>query len=376
MTISFSTAESPWPMAGHDPQYTCQSSLQGAQNNGIKWTYDLGLAGYSYAATSIAQDGTVYVAYSDGKLYAINKEGGLKWTYFEGGSFSDHIPAIGSDGTIYAGKYCCLYAINPDGTLKWQYDKGDNFKLSSPKVNSNGVVYVASVMGNVYAIDSNGNLKWSYATGWTSPGYVCPPSIGYDGSIYVMFARETISNPPQVGGGYLFAIDPQGNLEWSYPFPDAELSCSPSIGKDGTIYVATPNTGVHAINPSGTLKWVYSDYDVGGAISTVIAKDETIICNWGSLIYGLDTNGQLKWKYSLGGAFYSISTPSLGIDGTMYVHLGWSGVFALNPDGTEKWSYLTGETPVGVPHSPPSIGLDNTTYIVLRNGKLYAFGVE
>ena len=35
-------------------------------------------------------------------------------------------PAIGSDGTIYVGSDDCkLYAINSNGTLKWSYTTGD-----------------------------------------------------------------------------------------------------------------------------------------------------------------------------------------------------------------------------------------------------------
>ena len=38
------------------------------------------------------------------------------------GYYADQTPAIGDDGTIYAGGSLGLYAIRPDGTEKWHFD--------------------------------------------------------------------------------------------------------------------------------------------------------------------------------------------------------------------------------------------------------------
>ncbi len=52
----------------------------------------------------IGSDGTIYVASNDAKLYAINPDGTLNWTYTLG-KVSYGSPAIGADGTIYIGSY-------------------------------------------------------------------------------------------------------------------------------------------------------------------------------------------------------------------------------------------------------------------------------
>jgi outer membrane protein assembly factor BamB len=36
--------------------------------------------------------------------------------------YQEQIPAIGSDGTIYAGGSRGIYALRPDGTQKWYYE--------------------------------------------------------------------------------------------------------------------------------------------------------------------------------------------------------------------------------------------------------------
>jgi hypothetical protein len=48
-----------------------------------------------------------------------------------------------------------LYALNPDGTLKWSYATG-NYVYSSPAIGSDGTIYVASFDNNLYAINDNG----------------------------------------------------------------------------------------------------------------------------------------------------------------------------------------------------------------------------
>ena len=58
----------------------------------------------------------VYIGSSDGKLYAINADGALKWT-FQTKDAIESSPAIGPDGTVYIGSNDThLYAIG--GTLQ------------------------------------------------------------------------------------------------------------------------------------------------------------------------------------------------------------------------------------------------------------------
>jgi hypothetical protein len=43
-------------------------------------------------------------------------------------------------------------------------------------------------------------------------------------------------------------------------------------------------------------------------------------------------------------------------------------LFAINPDGTEKWTFSTGDTV----RSSPAIGFDGTIYVGSYDGRLYA----
>jgi outer membrane protein assembly factor BamB len=117
------------------------------------------------------------------------------------------------------------------------------------------------------------------------------------------------------------------------------------------------------ISNLGTLKWryftsVYRDVRCSPAIDL----DGTIY--FGSLndtLYALNPNGTLKWSYSSNGDIYS--SPAIGSDGTIYFGSYDNYLYALNPDGSLKWRYDAG-TDV---YTSPAIGQDGTIYF----GQMY-----
>ena len=65
------------------------------------------------------------------------------------------------------------------------------------------------------------------------------------------------------------------------------------------------------------------------------------------------------------------SSPAIGSDGTVYVGSFDNNLYAVNPDGTEKWNYTTGGTV-----RSPAIGSDGTVYVGSFDNNLYAIGGE
>ena len=223
---------SPWPKFRGNMQNTGLSSIDTSADTGtLKWSYTTG-SYIAYSSPAIGADGTIYVGSEDNNLYAINPNGGLKWS-FTTGYWILSSPVIGADGTIYVGSYDhTLYAINPDGGLKWSYATGSSI-YSSPAIGADGTIYVGSLDGKLYAINPNGTLKWSYTTGgWIATS----PAIGADGTIYVGSLD-----------GKLYAINPNGTLKWSYATGNFIYS-SPAIGADGTIYVGSEDYKLYAIH--------------------------------------------------------------------------------------------------------------------------------
>ena len=65
-------------------------------------------------------------------------------------------------------------------------------------------------------------------------------------------------------------------------------------------------------------------------------------------------------------------SPAIGADGTVYVGSCDNKLYAINPDGSLKWAYTTGDDG----DSSPAIGADGTVYVGSYDGKLYAINPD
>jgi outer membrane protein assembly factor BamB len=105
--------------------------------------------------------------------------------------------------------------------------------------------------------------------------------------------------------------------------------------------------------------------------SPAIGSNGTIyIGSWDKNLYAINPDGTEKWSFMTGN--YVWSSPAIGSDGTIYTDSGDNKLYAINPDGTEKWSFATGSNV----HSSPAIGSDGTIYVGSTDGKLYAINSD
>jgi len=353
------------------------------------WQFKTG--GPIQSSPVIGPDGTIYVGSDDNRLYAItdsNASGVLKWSFATGGPVESS-PAIGANGTIYVGSDDdSLYAVNPDGTEKWAFGTGGAVR-SSPAIGSDGTIYFGSEDGKVYAVTDNGSsasAKWTLTTG---ASVRASPSIGADGTVYVGSHDHKF-----------YAINPgDGSVKWFFQ-TNSIIESSAAIGADGTVYIGSFDQAVYAINPlDGSKKWVCF---VGGAVgsSPAIAADGTIYV--GSIddvsLYAIGTppwptfhhdgsrtglspfntsanNGQEQWRFATGSTIDS--SPAIGGDGTVYFQSMDGNLYALNPDGTKKWSAVVQPGPgFGPSQSSPALGHDATVYVGSYDDFFYAFNPD
>jgi len=87
-------------------------------------------------------------------------------------------------------------------------------------------------------------------------------------------------------------------------------------------------------------------------------------------VYALNPDGTEKWAFPAGSAIRS--SPALGADATVYVGSFDHDVYAINSDGTEKWTYTT-DGPV---ESSPALGADGTIYVGSNDNKVYALNPD
>lgn len=216
---------------------------------------------------AIGADGTIYVA-GGSSVYAVDPQGEILWVYeAEDAGFNYSSPAVGSDGTVYVGGGDSrLYAIDSNGSLRWTFGTGGNIQ-SSPSIGRDGTIYVGANDGELYAIHPDGTERWSVRVNcggpWGCQAIQASPSIGADGTIYI-------------GGDEVVAVDPGGTVRWTYRLPrSGNVLSTPAVGADGTVYV-TSGQSVYALDAQGRLLW---DFRTGGSIfgSPAIGVDGAII---------------------------------------------------------------------------------------------------
>ena len=153
--------------------------------------------------------------------------------------------------------------------------------------------------------------------------------------------------------------------KWRFFTGTAPVTCL-NIGPDGTIYVGT-YAKFFALNPDGTEKW--PAVDVENSYDMAISSDGFVYLTTNrDKIYKIDAVlGQKVWTKSYSGySVRGVYHPTIAGDGTVIFGVGstaTSYVFALNPDGTDKW-------PAGV---RPSSGDNFETLPVIdeENGFVY-----
>src|SRR5665213_598789 len=87
--------------------------------------------------------------------------------------------------------------------------------------------------------------------------------------------------------------------------------------------------------------------------------------------YAINPDGSLKWSYDTG--HYIEGPPAIAKDGTLYFP-STDYLYAVNPDGSLKWRSLGhADYPLG---SAPAIGSDGTIYLNTYDGTLHAYAPD
>ena len=314
------------------------------------------------SSAAIGPDGTIYLGNFPGNLLALRDPGQgdalqLQWRFHPAGASSFHAtPALAADGTVYLG--FSTGGATPEA-------RGTFYALRAP------------------ASGTEAEVRWTVDLG---PGrQTASPTLGPDGTVYVVS-----------GAGQLFAIAPDGTVQWTLPTGPA-LKAAPALGADGTVYLASMDGRLYAVAPPGAagaapaVKWTFNFADYpgttpavtaevpppgadgqGSGASPMIGPDGTIYLGANnSNFYAITPAGALRWLYEAEREVAGIwSTAALSADGaTLYFGANKGGIYALGTaDGALRWQYPI----LGSVYSSPTLDRQGTLYTGSTAGHLFA----
>ncbi len=245
---------------------------------------------------------------------------------FKGGSFYD-APVVGN-GTIYIGYYTgMVYAIDAiSGVQVWDYDLESNIAAGLTVVD--GIVFVGSSNGKLSALDAgNGSLKWEFLTKdevWTTP--VVADGVVYFGSL----------------NHKLYAVDIETHgLKWEEPFETGGSIASPPVVVDGVVYFGSFDKKFYAIDAdSGSPKWVFAEAGNWYWSRALYNNGTVYACCLDNNIYALNAgNGTPAWLKPFDAGAPLRSSPVIA-GGVLVVASEEGKVFGLDLEtGAQKWQF-------------------------------------
>ncbi|MEM6290721.1 MAG: PQQ-binding-like beta-propeller repeat protein [Myxococcota bacterium] len=227
-------------------------------------------------------------------------------------------------------------------SVLWTYDVAQ--PLNDIVIAADGTIYGGTNDGSLHAIDgSDGSEIWVTALG-PQPANEAP-AIAADGSIFVQTRSATTQT------GVLYKVSPEGDVLWDVSAGSGlEVSSSPLIASDGTVYVLSGSTVLGYDGGDGAAvfesDFLNSEFGTGGLARGpggrfyVAGEDR---------LYGIEPNGSDFWEYLVGNDAFLQSYPAVTEDGVYFTGRGFANYFVLLE--ADDGSLVAERSPVSVDDS-------------------------
>jgi len=268
-------------------------------------------------------------------------------------------PSLDSCGNIYIGTInqstsiqSYLYSISAYGNINWSYDY-HTFSFSSPAIDSSGNTYFIGMNPlagiSLYSIGSDGSFNSNFNGGNT---YDCSfgsySSVSIDSNRNIYYVTSDMSNH----NSYLYSVTSNGSFNSNFnngvPFKVSNGTCQSSTALDS-------NENIY-----------FSTVDERG----------------NSTLFSITSDGLYNTNFGPGYIFInstdtSQSSPTIDSYNNIYLNsvnaLSQNIIYSYNSSGIELWNSTTTSRSNKISISSPSIGFDGTTYVGGIDGTLYKF---
>jgi eukaryotic-like serine/threonine-protein kinase len=350
-----------WPMFGYDPGHTGYVDAM-VQQRALKGSLTWSRKFAPIFSSAVVGLGMVYIASTDGYLYALSQSNGaIVWRAEVGNYLTDSTPALEGQALFVAARGTTIEALNArTGALYWTFAITERIEAPPLVVGSRVLMVSRTTLWTLNA--TNGSLLWKFhrgAVGWPSSG---SPSVAGD-TVYVGLGSNTS----------LWTLNlATGQIVWSFDTGD-RITSAPLVSA-GIVYIATWHGKIFALGRAhGNLLWAYtlngktkqSVIDgVGGSMA--LANGKLYLGDYRGELMCLDgQHGRLLWRFATGAQV--LATPIVAT-GLVYIGSDDGYFYALDiRSGRPAWRYTTGEV-----RSAASLG-DRRLFVGSLNGTLYAF---
>ncbi|MBX3274051.1 MAG: PQQ-binding-like beta-propeller repeat protein [Sandaracinaceae bacterium] len=263
-------------------------------------------------------------------------------------------PTIGADGTLYFATDRGLVALDADGIERWAV--GQWHLPAAPSLTPAGHVVAVSREGFVIDVTPEGVVHRTASLGEPVRG---APLVLDDGSVIVGTLASRVHR-----------LDASLRRTAVTAVPESVTAALARTRRGG--FAASAGRWLVLLSPDvRSLRQISLGVRASG--HPAVADDGTVwVPTADGVLFAIDGRGRVRTRTELGARHYDDAGLAIGRDGAVRVPTNGGGVICVGPGGTPRWSAATDTVFMG----PAAIDEDDTTLVVDRGARLYAFGAD
>lgn len=260
--------------------YTSKLYALGIKDGKERWQFDD--AKSRYIASPVIVGETLLAANADGKLYALDMNGSLKWS-FETKHALWATPQVDGETVFLSSMDHSIYSLNlNDGSENWSEDLGS--ALVAPALYNDGIIYQGSLNGEFHALQAkDGKILWTYK----ADSGVWSEALLHEGKLYFGDQKGVIYILTASDGSLVQRIT-----------TESAITGKPALMKDGMVF-SNEKGEVYTIGFGGERMWTRTVE--GKAFSEITVTGDKIYVPYAQgkkLLEVFDINGNGLWSFT------------------------------------------------------------------------------